>query len=266
MRKGKFKSCFFYLFILSFPVWFLAFNCSKEKEDTYSKIMRTKKLLVGTDATYPPFESKDGKTGEIVGFDIDLMNAICGKLKVEPEYIVVPFDGIVSGLKNHKYDVIISAFTMTAEREKQIDFSRAYYQAGQSIAVREDEMNINSLDDLTGKRVGVQLGTTGEILAKKIEKARIVSYDNIGAAFIDLENKKLDAIVNDKPTSERIIALKGKAKIVGQTLTSENYGIAVREGERRLLEAINNSLDSLQASGQIDAITSKWFSAQTQIQ
>ncbi len=235
--------------------------CSQEDEDSLDRIQRTEKLLVGTDATYPPFESKDAKTGKLIGFDIDLMSAVCEELGVECEFIVVPFDGIVSGLKNHKYDIIISAFTITPERQKMVDFCQPYYQAGQSIAVRLDEQEINSIDDLVGKKVGVQLGTTGEILAKKIKGAEIISYDNIGAAFIDMDNRKLDAVINDKPTSERVITVKGKAKIVGETLTSENYGMAVRKGEQRLLHAINNSLEKLRATGTIQQIKNKWFSS-----
>ena len=216
--------------------------CSPKQEDSLDRIQRTKKLLVGTDATYPPFESKDAKTGELIGFDVDLMTAVCSELGVKCEFTVVPFDGIISGLKNNKYDAIISAFTITPERQRMVDFSRPYYLAGQSIAVRLDEEEIKSIDDLVGKKVGVQLGTTGEIRAKKIEGAEIISYDNIGAAFIDMDNHKLDAVINDKPTSERVIAVMGKAKIVGETLTSENYGIAVRKGEQKLLDAINDIL------------------------
>ena len=235
--------------------------CSPKQEDSLDRIQRTEKLRVGTDATYPPFESKDAKTGKLIGFDIDLMSAVCEELGVKCEFTVVPFDGIVSGLKNNKYDVIISAFTITSEREKMVDFSQPYYQAGQSIAVRLDEQKIKSIDDLVGKKVGVQLGTTGEIRAKKIEGAEIISYDNIGAAFIDMDNHKLDAVINDKPTSERVIAVKGKAKIVGETLTSENYGMAVRKGEQRLLDAINESLEKLKATGKLQKINEKWFSS-----
>ena len=245
-----------FLILLSF----LSF-CSPKQEDSLDRIQRTKKLLLGTDATYPPFESKDARTGEVVGFDIDLMKAICEELGVKCEFTVVPFDGIISGLKNNKYDVIISAFTITPERQKMVEFSQPYYQAGQSIAIRLDEQGIKSIDDLVGKRVGVQLGTTGEILAKKIKGAEVISYDNIGAAFIDMDNHKLDAVINDKPTSERVIAIKGKAKIVGETLTSENYGIAVRKGEQRLLDAINNTLKKLHSSGKIKQIKDSWFSS-----
>jgi len=253
----------FFFLIISF--FLFTQNCSKEKPDAFSRIMKEKKLLVGTDATYPPFESKDD-TGNLVGYDIDLMDEICDKLGVRCEYVVVPFDGIVSGLNSEKYDAIISSFTITSEREKVIDFSKPYYQASQSISVRLDRQDINSLTDLKGKKIGVQLGTTGELLAKKVEGAEIVSFDNIGAAFLDLENGKLDAIVNDKPTSQRIIAFRGNAKIVGTDLSSENYGIAVRKGEKRLLDAINNSLTSLELSGKLEDLNKKWFSVETRIQ
>ena len=253
---------FVFLIISSF---LLTLNCSKEKPDAFSRIMKEKKLLVGTDATYPPFESKD-EIGKLVGYDIDLMDAICDKLGARCEYVVVPFDGIISGLNSDKYDAVISSFTITPEREKVIDFSKPYYQASQSISVRLDRQGINSLTDLKGKKIGVQLGTTGELLAKKVEGAEVVSFDNIGAAFIDLENSKLDAIINDKPTSQRIIAFRGNAKIVGSDLSSENYGIAVRKGEKRLLDAINNSLTSLELSGKLEDLNKKWFSVQTRIQ
>jgi polar amino acid transport system substrate-binding protein len=94
-------------------------SCAKEKPDSFDRIMKSKKILIGTDATYPPFESKDAETGKLVGFDIDLMNAICEKMGVQPEYIIVPFDGIISGLKNNKYDVVISSFTITPARGKR---------------------------------------------------------------------------------------------------------------------------------------------------
>jgi len=261
----SFKSSWTLIVFLTISSFLIALNCSKEKPDAFSRVMQEKKLLVGTDATYPPFESKD-ETGKLVGYDIDLMDEICDKLGARCEYVVVPFDGIVSGLNSEKYDAIISSFTITPEREMVIDFSKPYYQASQSIAIRLDQQKINSLIDLKGKRIGVQLGTTGELLAKKVEEAEVVSFDNIGAAFIDLENGKLDAIVNDKPTSQRIIALRGNAKIVGSDLSSENYGIAVRKGEKRLLDAINNSLTSLELSGKLEDLNKKWFSVETRIQ
>ncbi|HVP37531.1 MAG TPA: basic amino acid ABC transporter substrate-binding protein [Terriglobales bacterium] len=260
-----FKFCGTLIILVGLFFFLFSYDCSREKPDAFSRVMQEKKLLVGTDATYPPFESKD-ETGKLVGFDIDLMDEICDKLGVRCEYVVVPFDGIVSGLNSEKYDAIISSFTITPEREQVIDFSKPYYHASQSISVKLDRQDINSLTDLKGKKIGVQLGTTGELLAKKVEGAEVVSFDNIGAAFIDLENGKLDAIINDKPTSQRIIAFRGGAKIVGSDLSSENYGIAVRKGEKRLLDAINSALTDLELSGKLEDLNNKWFSVETRIQ
>lgn len=215
-------------------------------------------MRVGTDTTYPPMESKDVETGKIVGFDIDLMDSLAGRMGYKVEYIEVPFDGIVAGLKTGEYDAIISSFTITPEREREVDFTRPYLNAGQSIAVRLNEDKIKSFADLNGKKIGVQLGTTGEKLAKTVPKAEVVSFDGISAAFIDLENGKLDDIVNDRPVSARFVALKKTARLLDTILTSENYGIAVRKGDP-LLAKFNQALSLLETFGVKAALEEKWF-------
>ena len=240
---------------------FLIFACSSQPTDTLDKIKKSGKLLIGTDATYPPFESKDIQTGEVAGFDIDLMKAICQKLGVRPEFVIVPFDGIIPGLNNNKYDAIISSFTITVAREEVVDFSEPYYVAGQAIAVPLGDTVTKNLDDLIGKRIGTQLGTTGEMLAKQVPGAQVISFDNISVAFIDLENGKLDAILNDKPTSQMIIKVRRSAKIVGPLLTKEAYGIAVRQGDKKLLEAINLALQQLKEEGVLEELNRKWILA-----
>ena len=215
-------------------------------------------LKVGTDTTYPPMEYKDVHTGKIVGFDIDLMDSLAGRMGYTVEYVEVPFDGIVAGLKTGKYDAIISSFTITPEREAEVNFTKPYMNAGQSIAVRLDEVKIKSFADLKGKKIGAQLGTTGEKLAGTVPNAEVVSFDAISAAFIDLENGHLDAIVNDRPVSARFVALKKTARLLDTTLTSENYGIALRKGDPRL-EQFNAALTELETSGVLGGLEEKWF-------
>ena len=215
-------------------------------------------LKVGTDTTYPPMEYKDVQTGKIVGFDIDLMDSLAGRMGYTVEYVEVPFDGIVAGLKTGKYDAIISSFTITPEREAEVNFTKPYMDAGQSIAVRLDEVKIKSFADLKGKKIGAQLGTTGEKLAGTVPNAEVVSFDAISAAFIDLENGHLDAIVNDRPVSARFVALKKTARLLDTTLTSENYGIALRKGDPRL-EQFNAALTELETSGVLGGLEEKWF-------
>ncbi len=240
----------------------LILACSSPQVDTLDKIKESGKFLIGTDATYPPFESQDLQTGEVAGFDIDLMKTICQKLGVQPEFIVVPFDGIIPGLNNHKYDAIISAFTITVAREEAVDFTDPYYVAGQVIAVPVRDTVIRNMGDLEGKRIGAQLGTTGEMLAKQITRGEVISFDNISAAFIDMENGKLDAIINDKPTTQMIIKVRRSAKIVGPLLTKESYGIAVRQGDNKLLEVLNSALQQLKEEGVLEELNKKWISRQ----
>jgi His/Glu/Gln/Arg/opine family amino acid ABC transporter permease subunit len=218
-------------------------------------------MVVGTDATYPPFEYADDQTREIVGFDIDLMKAIAEQLGVRSEFVVVPFDGIISGLNSGKYDALISAMTITPERAQAVLFSEPYYDAGQSIAVPANDKTILSIDDLPGKRIGAQLGTTGEKLAGEIPKAIVKSFDNIGEAFRDMANGNLDAIINDKPVSKRIIAARGRAKLVGPILNTERYGIAVRKDQEQFKNAIDDALRQLRENGAYANINEKWFGA-----
>lgn len=234
-------------------------GCGRKTESTLERVERTGVLRVGTDATYPPFETVNTATGRPEGFDLDLVEAICARRGWKAEIIVTPFDGIVPGLTGEKYDLIISAFTITPERAGAVLFSEPYYDAGQSIAVPEEHSSIGSLADLTGKTVGVQLGTTGERLARSLAGVEVVSFENIGSAFIDMENGRLDAVVNDLPTSTKIIKTRGRAVIVAQGLSDEKYGMAARLADTTLIKAVNRELAALKESGAVGQLRTKWF-------
>lgn len=216
-------------------------------------------LRVGTDATYPPFETVNTETGRPEGFDIDLISTIAQINGWTTEFIITPFDGIIPGLQGKKYDVAISSITITPERAATVDFSKPYYTAGQIVAVPLHDSTIKSVDDLSGKRVGVQLGTTGEMMAQKIQGVEVFSYDNIGAAFIDMANGNLDAVLNDYPTTQAYIRAHGTARTVGDILSREQYGIAVRKGETQLLSKINGALDKMKTDGRYRELHMKWF-------
>ncbi len=235
----------------------LVFGCGGKKETERSGERTV--LRIGTDATYPPFESINPATGQPAGFDIDLITEICKLNGWKPQFIATAFDGIIPGLTGGKYDVVISAMTITPQRAAVIDFSDPYYLAGQSIAVPLDDTTISGVGDLIGKKVGVQLGTTGEMMAKRMEGLHVYSFDNIGAAFIDMSNGNLDVVLNDFPTTKSYIKKLGTAKIVGEILSTEHYGIAVCKGKRQLLENINKALKEIKHSGRFREIHVKWF-------
>lgn len=234
-------------------------SCGKSGEDGLARVQKSGVLRVGTDATYPPFEWIDTATGKVEGFDIDLVREICKEIGVRAEFVVVPFDGIIAGLVSGKYDMIASTFTITPERAKQVAFSDPYYDGGQAIAVPIYDTTTFGADDLKGKTIAVQLGTTGERRASQITDADIIAFENIGAAFIDMENGRVDAVINDKPTTELIIRQRGSAKIVGPTLTAEEYGLAVTHADHELLAAINKALAKIKTDGRFESMRAKWF-------
>lgn len=236
-------------------------NCGTRVESGMKRAGETGILRIGTDATYPPFESIDQETGKVAGFDIEVVNEICRELHCAPEYIVTPFDGIVAGLSTGKYDLIASSFTITPERQMEVSFSDPYYDAGQAMAVPLHDTTTKGPEALAGKSIGVQLGTTGERRAREIPGAKVVSFDNIGSAFIDMENGHIDAVINDRPTTEMIIRQRRSAKIVGSTLTAEKYGFAVRLHDRELLEAVNQAIKTIKSDGRFQTIQDRWFGA-----
>ncbi len=244
------------LFYLIICIGFLS-GCTADQKEPLWKTSGI--LKIGTDATYPPFEMVNTESGQPEGFDIDIMKKICLINGWKPEFIVTPFDGIIPGLRGKKYDCIISAMSITPQRLAVVDFSESYYKAGQIIAVPLEDTTIKSVDDLRGLKVGAQLGTTGERYAKSLQGVTVFSFDNIGAAFIDMENGQIDAVLNDYPTTQEYIRLKGNAKTVGDLLSEESYGIAVRKGDTELLDKINSALSQISRSGEYDNIKSRWF-------
>jgi basic membrane protein A len=218
-------------------------------------------VKVGINAEYPPFEYVDEK-GNIVGFDPDLMTAIAQRAGFELQFINTRWDGIFVALSSGEFDAVSSAATITEEREQIVNFSKPYFNAGQMIAVRKADANtIKTPEDLAGKRVGVQTGTTGDILASSWQGVEVVRYDEITLAFQALSQGDVDAVLNDGPTSADIVGKNPQlgAVLVGEPLSDEYYGIAVQPNEPQLLDAINTALDAIIADGTYEQIYVKWF-------
>ncbi|MGD2148587.1 MAG: transporter substrate-binding domain-containing protein, partial [Anaerolineae bacterium] len=217
-------------------------------------------ITIGTNAEYPPFEFVD-EAGNIVGFDVELMEAIAGEAGFEFEFVNTRWDGIFVALASGEFDAVISAATITEEREEMVDFSDPYFNAGQRIAVRANETEIQGPADLGGKKVGVQLGTTGDIWLTDETDAEVVRYDENTLAFQALANGDVDAAVADGPTVVDIIEANPEMNltVVEGVYTEEQYGIAVNPERQDLLAAINAGLAAVRASGKYDEINDKYF-------
>jgi len=214
--------------------------------------------IVGTEAQFPPFEIVDSQ-GNVVGFDVDLMNAIAEDQGFNVEYMDQDFAGLIPALQTGNIDIIASGMTITEEREKEVDFSAPYITAGLAIAVTADNENIKSVDDLKGKTVAVQTGSTGYMKAEELKEAGVIAeikdFPHVNEAIEEMKIGGADAMINDLPVTNAFIAAQpGVIKIVGEPLTSESYGFAVRSGNTELLNKINTGLENVKASGKYDEL------------
>lgn len=222
------------------------------------RIQKAGEIKVGTDATYPPFETAEG--GQFTGFDIELITAIARELGVKPKFINASFDGIFPALQNGTFDVVISSVTITTERKAQMLFSDGYYDSGNLISVKKETQGISKPTDLVGKTVGVQINTTGQFYLEKVPGVTVRQYNTMDLAFLDLNNGRIDAVVGDAPTLKYMIAQSFRGlKTVGAPFTEEQFGIAVGRNNPELVDAINAALKKIRASGELDQINEKWF-------
>lgn len=220
-------------------------------------------LKVATEPTFPPFEMQSEDGSGFQGFDIDLMNAIGEAMGVTIQFEGLPFDGIIPALQSNTIDAAISGITITSERAQSVGFSSPYFKAGLAIAVREDNTDIESFDDLTNKRIAVQIGTTGAMEANKIPNTTITEFDSAVLALQELVNGKVDAVVNDGPVTLFAIkeaGLKG-VKVVGELVTEEFYGIALPKNSLNR-QLINYGLFTILENGAYQTIYQKWFAGE----
>lgn len=215
--------------------------------------------IVGTEPAFPPFESQSD-SGELVGFDIDLMKAIGEQAGVEVAFESLPFDGLIPALQTGTIEAAISGMTITEERAQTVDFSRPYFRAGLAIAVAEDDGETKSLESLEGKTIAVQIGTTGAEMAGTVKDAKVSTFDNAPLALQELANGNADAVINDAPATLDAISTGNipGIKVVGELITEEFYGIAMpKDSPNR--EALNTALGELLENGTYDTIYEKWF-------
>lgn len=215
-------------------------------------------LRVGTDATYEPFETIDAK-GNYVGFDMELIKMVATEMKMELKLQNIGWDGIIPGLMNGNYDCLISAMTITTERKKQINFTRPYFSIKQSIVVKSTDTKIKTPANLIGKTVAVQNGTTGDLYASKIKNVKMKRFDTNPQAVQELLNNNADACVMDDLVGYNAIRKTKGLKVVEiKNAAKEKYGIGVKKGNDKLLAQINKAIDSLEKSGKLNALITKY--------
>ena len=218
------------------------------------------KIRVATEADFPPFTYIDEQTGQIVGFDIDLMKAIASKESLEIEFVKVPFPSLLEGMAQGEYDAAISAISITDERKKDMLFSDSYFTAGQVVTARADNSSITGKESLSGRVVGVVTGSTSTASVSQIAGVTIKYYDDYGDVFEDLINGSISAIISDSTVAASYVSANpDKLRIAGEPFTQEYYGIAVAKDKAELLNKINAGLKAVKSEGLIENLTQKWL-------
>jgi polar amino acid transport system substrate-binding protein len=237
------------------------FAACSDSGDSELGLIAAGKLTVCTDAPYEPFEFQD-EAGNFTGFDIDILRAIASDMDLELDVKVVPFDGIWLLPAAGECDIVGSAMTITPERQASALFSDPYFNADQSLLVRAaDEGTYATLASLTGRRIAVQTGTTGEIYAQANTPAgaTLVSFDEPAAMFLALESGEVDGILQDLPVNGYRQTQDAGMVVTETFVTGEQYGFAVDPTKTELMAKVNESLKKLRDNGTYADIFAKWF-------
>lgn len=263
MTRTQQHFSFWYLLLLMIPLALLP-ACGPDSGSVPNKIR------VATDATLVPMSFMNDQN-QIDGFDRALMEAIAKEAGIELEMVNVEWAGLLGGLITGKYDAAISSITILEERQKKMGFSTPYLKSGLSIVVRKETGGVATMEDLQNKNmlVGAQRGTTAYFFLKDHPAIRNMGYESYGHAVLDLIKGELDAVVGestgtlyyknkDKPVFDKI-------KMVGEILTNEYYGIAVRQDNPALLKALNKALKTLLTNGTVERLHQQWDLGQAAI-
>ena len=219
------------------------------------------KLTMSTNAAFPPYEMTTD-SGDFEGIDIDVAAAIAEKLGLELQVDDMDFDAALLAAQSGKSDMVMAGVTVTDERQKVMDFSDTYAEGIQSIIVPEDS-DIASADDLAGKIIGTQRGTTGYIYCTDdFGDENVMAYDNGLTAVQALNNGQVDAVVIDNAPAKEFVAANPGLVILDTSYAEEDYAIGVAKGNTELLNAINGALEELQADGTLQSIVDKYIKAE----
>jgi ABC-type amino acid transport substrate-binding protein len=235
--------------------------CKTDAIDTDTSLSDVKErgvLLVATDDTYPPLEWNDN--GTIKGYDIDIMAEVANRLGVRAEFISSKWDGLLTGLQGGQYDAVISCMNITPKREKEANFVE-YQQWLQVIVTSTDSEPLTSLEELEGKTIAVQVATTSEEMALSVKDAQVTSFESFDTTFMELKNKRCDAIIIDEPVGMYYQKREPESFVITGTAGERApVGIAVRKNALELTEAISKAVSDMQQDGTAQEIFDMWFS------
>ena len=236
-------------------------EAASETETAELSTVEPGKLIMSTNAAFPPYEMTTD-SGEFEGIDIETAQAIADKLGLELQIDDMDFDAALLAVQQGKSDMVMAGVTVTDERQNVMDFTDSYATGIQSIIVKEDS-DIASVDDLAGKKIGTQRGTTGYLYCSDdFGDENVVAYDNGLTAVQMLNNGQVDCVVIDNAPAKEFVAANPGLKLLDTAYVEEDYAIGVGKGNTELKDAINTALEELKADGTLQAIVDKYITAE----
>ncbi len=218
-------------------------------------------LKVGINVDFPPFEYYEN--GEPAGLDVELANIIGEKLNKKVVLEEMEFNTLFAALSAGKVDVIISGVDITEERKKTFDFSDGYYNNELSLIVKEGDTTIAAIEDLQGKKVGTELGTTSDTYTDSLDSVTNVKYNSGAIAVMNLKAGKVDAVILDKPVAQQVLLTNDGCKILeGVKLVSSEIGVVINKNNKELLKQINGVIKELKETGKLQELIAKYFSTE----
>ena len=236
-------------------------EAASETETAELSTVEPGKLIMSTNAAFPPYEMTTD-SGEFEGIDIETAQAIADKLGLELQIDDMDFDAALLAVQQGKSDMVMAGVTVTDERQNVMDFTDSYATGIQSIILKEDS-DIASVDDLAGKKIGTQRGTTGYLYCSDdFGDENVVAYDDGLTAVQMLNNGQVDCVVIDNAPAKEFIAANPGLKLLDTAYVEESYAIGVGKGNTELKDAINTALEELKADGTLQAIVDKYITAE----
>ena len=231
---------------------------SDSSKSDSAKSDKKEKLVMATNAEFPPFEYYDGD--EVVGIDAEFAAAIADKLGMDLKIEDMAFDSIIPAVQSGKADIGAAGMTVTEDRATQVDFSDSYYTGVQVIIVSADNSDITKPEDLEGKKIGVQLGTTGDLYSSDDYGDENVERYNKGVEAVQaLQQGKIDAVIIDNQPAKTFVEENEGLKILETSYVEEDYALAIKKGNDDLVKKVNDAIKELKEDGTFDKIVAKYI-------
>ncbi len=223
-----------------------------------------KTLRVATNAAYAPFEFVKSDTGEIVGFEVDLVKAMAKHAGYDVQFQNMDFDGVIPSVMTGMADMGAAGFSINEKRKQKVDFLDPFYQSGLAILINKSNIGkIKNFEDLKGKKIAVQMGTIGHDKAKEVPDAKITAFNQIGEALLELSNNGVDAVINSKPATAYMLTMQPKiaekTELLPDVLSHTYTAMMVKKGNTALANELNAAFTQMKQSGEYAEIYKKWF-------